>query len=202
MSENRTEVILAVAKAYEDENTALINKIENIVIKKKPTLPKELQEVLDKIGNTPLDEPEIFNAKSVHKTIRVVMGDLNIDDFSAADVSNLTKEAYIKVSSIVDDDGYYKTTPAIDKVKLPKTTEIEQLVDCAKLHVDEATDPDKAQQEIENKIFEIAGVDKNTLTDWEKEVVTTMTYSYMEAVASNTISEASDFTPFAKYLKN
>ena len=195
--ENKNKVIIALAQAYENGNTVLTNRIESIILPDEEKLPKELQKVLDSWGNTPIEEAEFFAATegSQLEDLKVlVMKDEDIDAFSALDVGTLANRVYKKVTDKIDEDGKYKTTPNIDAVKLPKTSQLRAL---KKLAIDKET-----EETIDKEIFKIAGVKAKSLTKWEVDLVRAMTFDYVQAVDKDTLGNYTDRTPFARYIKN
>jgi len=195
--EKRTKVIMAIAKAYETGNTALTNRLEAIVIPNEEALPKELQKVLDSWGNNPIEEPEFFESlksAELEDLKQTAIKDLDIDAFSALDIALLAKKVNSKITDKIDKNGSYKTTPNIDKVTLPKTTQLRAIKKLAKDGADD--------EAIEKEIFKIAGVKKKELIEWEQTLVRQMLYAFIEAVDKDTISSYSDRTPFARYIKN
>jgi len=195
--EKKNQVILALAQAYESGNTALTNRIENIVVPDEQKLPKELQEVLDSWGNTPVDEPEFFEltkSANLEELKATSVKDLDIDAFEALDIGTLANRVYKKVTDKIDKDGKYKTTANIDNVKLPKTTQLRALKKLA---------ADGADSDVINKeILKISGVKKKDLIEWEQNLVIEMIFSYVQAVDKDTIGNYTDRTPFARYIKN
>ena len=60
---SKPEVFIALAQAYEAENTLLTDKIEAILTPELSKLPDVLQAKLDAVGDTPISEPD--RSKSV-----------------------------------------------------------------------------------------------------------------------------------------
>ena len=173
--------------------------IDNIVIPHEEPLPEKLREVLDSWGSSPHEEPEFYNFMSKSGTtldeVKLkALKDANEDDFSALDVANLANRVRYKITGKIDDDGMYKTTPNIDMVKLPKTSQLRELKKLAKENT--------SQKDLSKEIFKIAGVDAEKLTEWEATLVDEMITAFSQAVDNNTLGNTADRTPFARYIKN
>lgn len=197
-SEKRDACIIALARAYEAGNTAVTSRIENIILTDQVKLPPKLEEVLQAWGTTPIDEPEMFDLimNQPLEDVKVkAMRELNVDDFSALDVSTLAHRVINRITSKTDEDGKFKTTPALDSMKLPKTSglrEIKQMI------VDQADVKD-----IEQKAFDLVGFsDRNLITAWEQDLVLEILKDFINAVDSDALGGVADRTPFARYLKN
>ena len=189
--------ILALAQAYEQNNTIIIDRIEAILIPSEKELPKELQKCLESWGKTPIEEPEFFKmteAATLEEMKEVAVKDLDIDSFDAMEIGTFTNRVYKQITEKLDEDGKFKTTPNIDNVKLPKTTQLREL---KKLAVAQAS-----EEKIDKEIFKIAGVKQKDISKWESDLVKTMIFSFVTAVDRDTIGNYSDRTPFARYIKN
>jgi hypothetical protein len=153
--------------------------------------------VLELWGNTPIAEPKFFEATKTAKPGElsvIAVRDLDVDAFNAFDVGILTERVHKKITNKIDDDGMYKTTPSMDSMKLPRTSQINTMKQIASNNQD-----DKA---IEKELYKAIGLKKTDLTEWEQELVDEIFFAYVEAVDANIIGNVSDKTPFARYLKN
>ena len=193
----KNKVILALAQAYEQNDKTITDRVESIVLPNEESLPKELQKCLDSWGKTPVDEPEFFELSSkanLEDLKTASVKDLDIDIFDALDIATLANRVYKQITEKIDKDGKYKTTPNIDQVKLPKTSQLRSLKKLAH---------DKADNEkIDKELFKIAGVKQKDLTQWEADLIKEMMFSYVQAVDKDTLGSYSDRTPFARYMKN
>ena len=195
--EKRTKAVIALAQAYETGNIAITNRVEAIIMPDDQKLPKQLEACLKTWGKTPIDESEFFELSQTatfEEMKAASVKDLNIDDFDALDIATLTNRLFKQITNKIDDDGKYKTTPNIDKVKLPKTTQLKAIKDLAI--------SDAGEEKLAKEIFKVAGVKAKDLSDWEVALVTEMTYAYIQAVDSDLMGSFSDRTPFARYLGN
>jgi len=195
--EKMQKAVMALAQAYEQGNTVATDRVEAILIPEKQELPKELQECLDSWGKTPIEEPVFFELtkSAVLEDLKVAaVKDLDIDKFDALDIATLANRVYKQVTEKMDEDSKYKTTPNIDNVKLPRTTQLRAL---KKLAVDKADN-----EKIDKEIFKIAGVKQKDLTEWESNLIKEMIFAYVQAVDKDTLGSYSDRTPFARYIKN
>lgn len=197
--EKRNKVIINLAQAYESKMTSITDRVEAILLPEAHELPKELQEVLDSWGKTPIEEPEFYEMITNQKTTfeqakEMAVKDIDIDAFDAIEIGTLASRVQQKIVNKIDEDGKYKTTPMISEIKLPRTTQLKEL---KKMASEKATD-----DQINKKIFEIAGVEESELSKWESELVKEMFVGYSNAVDKDTVGAYSDRTPFARYLKN
>jgi len=195
--EKKNKVIIALAQAYENGNTALTNRVESIVVPDEQELPKELQKCLESWGKTPIEEPEFFKLTTTAKLEDLKLAavkDLDIDAFDAIDIGTLANRVYRRITDKIDEDGKYKTTENIDKVKLPRTTALREL---KKLAHDKVSD-----EKITKEIFKRAGAKEKDLSKWEVDLIKEMIFSYVQAVDNDTMGSYTDRTPFARYIKN
>ena len=195
--EKMQKVVIAIAQAYNTNNTALTSRVEAIVMPDEQPLPKELQECLESWGKTPIEEPEFFEltqTATFEDLKDAAIKDLNIDDFNSLDVATFADRVYKRVTDKIDEDGKYKTTANIDKVKLPRTTQLKAL---KKLVIDDA-----GEEKVNKEIFKIAGVKEKDISEWEANLIKDLTYSFVQAVDRDVVGNYSDRTPFARYIKN
>jgi len=199
--EKQTQVIMTIAEAYTKKNTTLTDKIEKIIFPMEINLPNELKEKLELIKTTPIDEPELQTAFESENTFafRTTVCkklDIDVDAYDAATITELTIAVLNKFRDKIDVDGMYKTTPNLVNMKMPKTSQIQDIMDL--VAKDEVTN-----EMFETKIFEIAGINKDILSKWEKELVDGV---YNHFVTANNdsfaLKQAIDKTPFSRYLKN
>lgn len=193
----RNPAILALAQAYDQNNVALISRIEGILLPDEVALPDELQAIYDSWGNNPIEEPELAEAikeGTILKVKRMILKGKDIDAFEALEVSHLARLVIKKVTWMIDDDGKYKVTPNTMNAKLPKTSQVDFLIEFSKENLKDAA--------LKPKILEMAGLDVGVLTEWESELIMSIYVEYVKAVQSDTIASATDRTPFARYLKN
>lgn len=203
------KMILAISKAYEHGDTAVISRLEAIALPSEEKLPPELQECLESWGKTPIEEPEFFKlatSGTLEDVKAAAVKDLNIDDYNAVDIGTLASRVSNQIQGKIDADGKYKTTPNIDQVKLPRTTQLRALKKLATVATDVADEVgitgDTVEEKMTTEIFKIAGVKQEDLTDWEEDLIKNMFYSYIQAVDNDTLGSYSDRTPFARYIKN
>ncbi len=198
--DSRVKCILALAKAYEQKDTTTIDRIEKVLLPQESTLPQELQEVLDTWGNTPIEEPEFFEllykeGTTLEQVQEAAAKNINTDDYNAVSIAILASEVRKKIENKTDKDGIYKTTPAIDRIKLPKVSQIKTLKKIA--NTEDITD-----QQLNEEIFKIAEVKEKDISKWEADLIVDMYLSYIRLVDSGTIGAIADISPFTRYLKN
>lgn len=203
--EKKTKVLLAIAREYENKNKNFTDRIESIVLPNELKLNKTLQEKIDDLKDTPIGEPELFKAIKEETALEFKLTlfkhfRLDVDDFDLADSTEAVIAAIKKITDKKDSDGSYKSTPMLDTVKLPRTTQVQELMSIA--NNKELTNKE-IDEKAKSKAYEIAGVKKEDLTKWESELVWEM---FLGFVSANTdavsMRQAFDRTQFARYLKN
>lgn len=197
-TEKRDLAIISLARAYENKDTALISRVEAILLPDAVKLPPELETALNEWGNNPVVESDMYaliKSAPLEDVKEVAIRKLNLDDFSALDISTFTARVIDRITSKTDADGIYKTTPTLDGMKLPRTSAIRSI---KQMILD-----GKEQDEIEAKAFETVGfADRSVLTDWEQELVLNLLKDFITAADSDALGAMADRTPFARYLKN
>jgi len=199
--ENRTKAIMALAKAYEENNVLLTTRVESILIPSEVNLPDELKEKLQLIKTTPIEEPELQSAfesenSFAFRTTVCKKLDVNVDDYDATVITELTIEALKRFRDKMDEDGMFKTTPNLTNMKLPKTSQLQEMMEMIK-------NKELTQETFLDKIFEIGGIKREDLTEWEKELVDAIFGEFIKANNdSYAMRQAIDKTPFSRYLKN
>lgn len=181
-----------VAKGNEKQITNLLDKLES-----KVELPLELQEKLEKLGNTPIEEEMIYKAilaKAEDGLVSIVANILSKEDIEklpASTVGDFIHAVIQKVSSTKDDEGNFKSTPDTKECDMPNAFEIEDIVNLSvkaekarQVFISEDTgDKEKSFKKFEKlntaldkKIMEVTKLDADKLTDWEKQLVIEMTF--------------------------
>ena len=146
---------------------------------------EQLNDILDKVGNTPIEEPELFKALD-EKTLKrseiiakvLERSDLTrevIEDMPAHDVAEFFWAIARQITEFKDSEGNYKTTPATESFRLPNFFEVEQLNDLlqemGRLPVQAVKVKLEVLQRIDDLIWEITKLRKDSLTVWEQELV-------------------------------
>lgn len=177
-----------VEKGYEAKLTQVVEQLEKEVV-----LPEELQAKLDSLGDTPMAEPELFEAiNNAEQDGKVAIALLALSEeeivkFKASDVGNFIHAVEQKIVSQKDSSGVFKSTPATEACRLPNFIECELIRKllvtrdaCVKKWVATKTDKGKATamkefekfvKDLSEKALEISGLDQEGLTDWEKALV-------------------------------
>jgi len=147
----------------------------------KVTLTKELQTIIDSLGDTPLDEPELFKAldekplkKSKAIKIALARHDLKLKDFkNALDLANFFHALTEKIVSFRDDEGAFKSTENTAEMDLPDFEEAETIQEFWIDLMEETNTKKQAKmnEEFEEIAWEISGLKKAKLTDWEQSLV-------------------------------
>lgn len=194
---SRPEVFIALAQAYESGNTVITERIESILTPNEFALPEALQSALDKLGDTPIAEPKAYaelEKSDMNGFTEVVAAGVDLDLYDAVTASTFIARARTRILTDVDKDGVFKTTPALDKMRLPKLSEVRAYSDMAK---DGASEEDLVKH-----IMATVGLADATLTDWEQDLVKAIVTTYTQVTTDAFLGKVTDRTPFARYLKN
>lgn len=167
------------------------SKISNFIssLEIKTSIPKELQDKLDLLGNTPIAEPKIYDAilasEEDGKAViaLAVLTEDEIVKYSAKDIGNFIYAVENRVKNIQDENGNFKFTPLTEGCKIPNFLESDQLQRLAvkqnKILMSLQAEYDESKvkeytsaiETYNTKAFEISGLDIDTLSDWEKVLV-------------------------------
>jgi len=180
---------------YEDDFINLADRLEA-----KTELPPGLQKVLDNLKDTPIDEPEVFEAieKSEDEGKGVIARKLlsieEITQYKASEIGDFIYAVEQKITSLKNDDGTYKSTPNTENCELPNFIEAEELYklgdreSSARMRLSDPGLSKKEKEEVyrefkeaitalQNRSFEISKLDVAALSEWEKLLVASMVYS-------------------------
>ncbi len=169
----------------EPKITTFIEALERTSI-----LPQPLQDKLNVLGQTPIEEPELYSAivRSDEEGQAVVaLALLSTDDiekFSAEEIGNFVYAAKRRVTDLQFPDGTFKSTVNTTDCKLPNFLEGDELQRMAKKQQifvsklkDDKISP-KAMKEFEAMLksfndyaLKVSGLEIETLSDWEKGLV-------------------------------
>lgn len=200
--EKKTEVIIALAKAYEQKNTQITDRVEAIIIPQDLKLNEVLKEKLKEIKNNPIEESELykqikelnvfaFNVELCRKL------QIDIDAFDSLEIMEFKNAVVNKITDFIDEDGMYKTTSALSGMKLPRASQMNILYDVA------VENESKDNEIFADKLDEFTGINRKEISMWELELYSTITSQFMSAQKDAAqLRQAIDKTPFARYLKN
>lgn len=169
----------------EPKITSFIEALERTSI-----LPQPLQDKLNVIGQTPIDEPELFSAitRSDEEGQAVValalLSTEEIEKFSAEEIGNFVYAAKRRVTDLQLPEGTFKSTVNTADCKLPNFLEGDELQRMAKKQSvflsklkDDKVSP-KVMKEFEAMLksfndyaLKVSGLDVDTLSEWEKGLV-------------------------------
>jgi len=128
--EKRNLAVIALARAYEQKDEKTIARVETILLPDTVKLPTELEEVLNSWGTSPIEESDMYaliKSAGIEDVKEIAVRTVDIDAFSALDISTLTHKVIQRISNHTDADGVFKTTPKLSAVKLPRTSQIKEL---------------------------------------------------------------------------
>jgi len=101
---------------------------------KKVVLNEKLEEVLNALGNTPIDESEIAKAldekplvKSVVLKMALKPSKLKLKDFKAIELAEFFNAISVRITQTKDEEGNFKTTPNTTNFDLPDFEQVENL---------------------------------------------------------------------------
>ncbi len=187
----------------------IINKVQSLVdlgygerferliteIESQPILHKDLQAKLDKIGNTPIAEPEIFKTLLEDSTVLALMvltEDEIVNTYSAKEVGDFLNAVKDRVSEDRLEDGTFKATPNTENCILPNFLEARELTKLGNEDVElryklisETSNKEKKiisdrieeiGKTLQDRAFEISGLDIEKLTEWEKDLIVKQLY--------------------------
>jgi len=187
---NTLEKIAEQFPRHEGKFNKLVESIET-----QETLADSLKAKLDKIGDTPIDEPKIYEVVSDQVALArlLLTEDEIVKQYSAAEVANFLYSVHQKVTEVRGDDGIFKSTPNTENCVLPNFIEVDELMKQgrerhalesalkkAKTQKSKAELAEKFKQleeESSRRTFEISGLREEDLTEWEKVLVITQIHT-------------------------
>lgn len=181
-----------VAAGHQQRFELLADELEAKVV-----LPAELQAQLNKLGTTPLDEPELadkIDASSTEGTTDLALYLLTLEEintYSATEVGDFIHLVSQRVTDLKKEDGTFKSTSATENCELPNFIEAAELVKLGdrqrlakdKLQESGWTEADaikefgEVSKQLQEKAFEISKLSIEGLTEWEKLLVATQIYA-------------------------
>lgn len=139
---------------------------------------KDLKAVLAELGDTPMAEPKIYDLISgdgarPSKVFQMAAPKLDMGKYEAKEVAEFVSKTVDKVTGFRDEDGEFKVTPDTQDCEQPNFQESEDLYF---LTHDKASETDKEKKKeiedaIQEKVWEISGLDKEKLSEWEQMLV-------------------------------
>lgn len=181
--------------AYETNNTQIIKQVNAIFGEPNP-LTGTLLEKYGELGNTPLEEPELFKvltegegvfafSKALSKKLGLKATEFDVGDF--ASFVNMCKN---KITSYRNEDGTFKSTPLTENAKMPNFDQLETLSEVSQDLQNKATTlinegGDEAMEQftaadkkLTDTVFKIAGLSRKGMSEWEKTLVRENMISY------------------------
>jgi len=189
-----TRVEALIASGHETSFAELADRLESKVV-----LHVELQEKLDALGNTPVAEPELYEAGQVDKITlaKELLTTKEISEkYSAKEVGDFIHAAGQHITTLKLEDGTFKSTPNTEECDLPNFFEADELIKIGAKEQSLREDLKQATlakntkkikkiseeiveivEKTEERAFDISGLDKEKLTDWEKVLVVAQVYA-------------------------
>lgn len=207
MTTQQTETLRKIKTAFETNNTPVIERVNAIF-----GLPNDLTGVLlekyDELGQTPIDEPELFktliDGEGVFAFAKGLASKFGIkaSDFPMSDYASFINACKEKITSFTDNEGKFKSTPATENAKMPTFDDLEKLgnlstelqksaVDAVNINSEEVRDAfNKAKKKHQDAIFKVTGVKKKDLTEWEVNLLTENVMSYTADVMNTMLGRS------------
>lgn len=170
-------------------------------------LPKDLQEKFNETKELPSDEPELYkiivsiqaNEASKLEIAVHMLGEDSLDNYEEGVIETFCDNIIARVSSFMDEDGYYKNAPALKTWQPIKPSKAFKILKSEKANIkikqkilkdvdftdsksmEKVSDKDwdkitKMGKDFEKQILEISGVeDIEKLSKWEKDLLLNMT---------------------------
>lgn len=177
-------------------------------------LNEQLKNALELVGNTPLDEPEIFEAIDLNPPEKMKMDKLKVvgialersglkhTDFTALEIGAFFHEVYHKVSAFEDKEGVLKSVPSIENLRLPNFEDVENIqtkleslqgIDLSVAKPEEFKDLTEKfvnqTTELNDMVWEIAGLDKSALSEWEQTLVVQHIFKFITEVEKTSMGK-------------
>jgi hypothetical protein len=189
------ETLRKIKSAYETNNVAITEKINAIIGSPNP-LTGELLDKYNELGNTPIDEPELYKALSSDGAgiFAFAKGledkfSISAENFDTSDFASFINMCKNKIVSFTDETGAYKSTPKTENAKMPSFTDIEALgkisAEISELAIkirngDESlyTEFEKATDKRLKTVLKITGIKAKGLIPWEQQLLIENTSMY------------------------
>ncbi len=164
----------------------------------------QLKTILNKVGKTPIDEPEIYTlikdddkeGMAFYEVPLFVINraDKEIEDFDSDELALLYRLVSKKVTGAKYDSGEYKSTEATKNLEnlsyKNRVTLFSITKKGAKLISDGSPDKDDIDDSVKEQktfIWGVVNLDKNDLTDWEQGLVESICIDQALDVASTAL---------------
>jgi len=178
----------------------------------KVILNEQLQDCLNEVGESPFDEPKIFEAidsESPKKTkavkIALARKDLDINDYDGLEIANFFNLMRNKIIGLKLEDGTYKTTDATKNYRFPNFEEVEKFGEFGEelneLYQKQrnTTDDDdvskigealkKLLTKMDKLMWKVTDLDKNKLTAWEVQLISEQIFTYTQNVQNTSMGK-------------
>ena len=169
---NTAHFMVREVKRLVGDEDECIGMLKRVVLN---AIPKELEEVVEKVGSTPLEEPEIYEAfkkkdDSILADAISKKYDLDLDKYPIdINISFLNKVAD-KVVGLLNDEGKVKHTELTKKMGFVDKNEAKKLKDL----IIDATSEEK-EEELDKKVIKILSKKRKEIfkeaSEWEKELM-------------------------------
>ena len=164
-------MVRKVKELIEDEDEC-IDMLKRVVLN---TIPKELEEILEKISNNPIEEPDIYEAlekkdDSILADTVSKKYDINLDKYPIDIVISFLSKITDKVAGLLNEDGKVKHTELTKKMGFIDKDEANKLKDL----IINATDKTK-EGDLDKKVIKLLAKKRKDIfkeaSEWEKELM-------------------------------
>ena len=162
---------------------------------------EQLNDTLSKVGTTPIDEPELFQAieEKTLKRSEIIAKVLERSGLTFADVAEMDpkvlSEFYAKirehVTSVRLPDGSFKTTPNTKSFRLPNFLELEEISELMEEAIKQTDGEtrDAKMLEMNDKIIQVTKMDTDKLTPWEQVLIISQVFACMSDVEQTSMGK-------------
>jgi len=176
-----------------DEITSKIKKIEDVL--GLTPLPDEMYDAINKLGDIPLDEPELYKEgeeikEEEYYALVEKRTNIKIDEYDQLIYDRFVAEVINKISNTRDEDGNLKRTPLAEKFGIPTREEIKEISKTALDIVASDDIPDiEKNQAIQDGVVDILvktrGDFVKNATKWEQKHLVELVNEYINKKTTN-----------------
>ena len=145
-------------------------------------MKQELQDIISKLGNTPLEEPEITDLINNDKRGELLKklfkeNKLKPSEYTGQEQAEFIGKITEKVLGFKDEEGNFKRTPNTENCELPDFFEAEELYKLTTemrraIEANDIPAANKIGEKTDALCLKISKLDISILTEWEKLLVT------------------------------
>ncbi len=174
-------MVKELKKAIENKE-GYIDKLKQIIL---GALPKELDDIVEKIGNTPIEEPEIaeFEDKDNDEDFIVYLEkrfDIDLSKYPLIVLNNFLAKILLKVVGLTNENGVVKHTELTKRfgfLTKKEAKEIQKILEKNFKSIEDSTleEFEKLDKKLQKEITKVIAKNRKELfekaTDWEKRLM-------------------------------